>query len=31
MRKAKFMLKNHVSKWYVDDEAKGENIELLED
>jgi hypothetical protein len=31
MRKAKFKIKNHVSKWYVKDEAKGENVELLED
>ena len=31
LRKAKFKVKNHVSKWYVKDEEKGETIDLLEE
>ena len=31
LRKAKFKLKNHVSKWYVKDEEKGEALILLTD
>lgn len=31
LRKAKFKLKNHVSKWYVKDEERGESVDLLEE